>query len=48
MYNGPAIIVNEMCEIYPDTDRQDVNIIDVACGTGFVGDLVRAYLHINI
>ncbi|KAH9496238.1 hypothetical protein Btru_012783 [Bulinus truncatus] len=39
VYKGPAITADVLAELFPDVNsRSDVNVLDVAAGSGFVGE----------
>lgn len=42
IYNGPTIIAEEVAECYP-VHREHIRIIDIACGTGRVGEELVHY-----
>lgn len=46
-YNGPTIIADEMAECFTE-NREKLKIIDIACGTGRVGDELSVYGFKNI
>ncbi|XP_045206788.2 methyltransferase-like protein 27 isoform X2 [Mercenaria mercenaria] len=41
-YNGPTIIADEVADCFPE-NRDKIKIIDIACGTGRVGDELAVY-----
>ncbi|XP_053400452.1 uncharacterized protein LOC123558181 [Mercenaria mercenaria] len=46
-YNGPTYVADEVAACFPDS-RDKIKIIDIACGTGFVGEKLAVYGFTNI
>ncbi|XP_053400588.1 methyltransferase-like protein 27 [Mercenaria mercenaria] len=46
-YNGPTIMADEVADCFPE-NRDKIKIIDIACGSGRVGNELAAYGFKNI
>ncbi|XP_060581810.1 methyltransferase-like protein 27 [Ruditapes philippinarum] len=46
-YNGPTIIADEMSKVFPEK-RDELKVMDIACGTGRVGIELSSYGFKNI
>ncbi|XP_060581812.1 uncharacterized protein LOC132738345 [Ruditapes philippinarum] len=46
-YNGPTIIADEMANCFPE-NRDKIKVMDIACGTGRVGEELAAFGFKNI
>ena len=44
IYNGPSIAADELADCYPDK-REKVKVLDIACGTGLVGEEVSGVFN---
>jgi ubiquinone/menaquinone biosynthesis C-methylase UbiE len=40
-YKGPEIIAKAAASLYNEDHRENINILDVAAGTGFVAEQVK-------
>ncbi|XP_060064643.1 methyltransferase-like protein 27 [Ylistrum balloti] len=46
-YNGPAMAANEVAKLYPST-RENVHVLDVAAGTGLVGQELAKHGFVKV
>ena len=46
IYNGPSIVADELADCYQEK-RDKLKVMDIACGTGLVGEEVRQFSSVS-